>query len=64
MDIYPKCPHCDIELEYHEQISADYDDIYYFVTWSAFCPQCHRTYTFCEDYRLVERRFLNEEDPD
>ena len=62
VDVYPKCPHCNVELEYHDQLSTDYDDMYYFVNWSAFCPQCQHTFTFVEDFKLVERRFLNEED--
>lgn len=61
IDIYPKCPHCKVDLEYHDQLSTDYDDAYYFVNWSAFCPQCQRTFTFVEDFKLVERRFLSEE---
>lgn len=61
VEIYPKCPHCQIELEYHDLLSTDYDDMYYFVNWSAFCPQCQRTYTFVEGFKLVGRRFLNEE---
>ena len=61
IDVYPKCPHCKVGLEYHNQLSVDYDDMYYFVNWSAFCPQCQRTFTFVEDFKLVERRFLNEE---
>lgn len=64
VETYPKCPHCGVELEYHDVLSTDYDDMYYFVNWSAFCPQCQRTFTFVEDFKLVERRFLNEEDPD
>ena len=63
VDIYPKCPHCDTELEYFEQLSTDYDDAYYFANWSAFCPKCQRTFAFVEDFKLVERRFLNEENP-
>ena len=63
VETYPKCPHCKVDLEYHEPLSTDYDDMYYFVHWSAFCPQCQRTFTFVEDFKLVERRFLNEEDP-
>lgn len=63
IDIYAKCPHCNVELDYQKELSVEFDDAYYFVNWSAFCPQCQRTYTFVEDYRLVERQFLNEENP-
>lgn len=58
---YPECPHCNVNLEYHDQLSTDYDDMYYFVSWSAFCPQCQRTFLFREDFKLVERKFLNEQ---
>ena len=61
VDIYPKCPHCNVALEYHDQLSTDYDDMYYFVNWSAFCPQCQRTFLFREDFKLVERKFLEEQ---
>jgi len=64
VETYGKCPLCHVDLEYHDQISVDYDDMYYFVTWSAFCPQCQRTFIFVEDFKLVGRRFLNEENPD
>lgn len=56
--VYAECPHCKIDLEYHDQLSVDYDDMYYFVTWSAFCPQCQRTFLIREDYKLVERKFI------
>ena len=59
---YAECPHCKIDLEYHDQLSTDYDDAYYFVKWSAFCPQCQRTFIFTEDFKLVGRQFLNAED--
>lgn len=61
-DVYAKCPHCGTDLDYEEQLSTDYDDMYYFVNWSAFCPKCQRTFTFVEDFKLVGRRFLNEKD--
>ena len=64
MDTYPKCPHCHVDLEYFDQLGTDYDDIYYFVTWSAFCPQCQRTFTFTEDFKLVDRTFTHEENKD
>ncbi len=64
VEIYPQCPHCQCDLNYLDQLSTDYDDAYYFVNWSAFCPQCQRTFSFVEDFRLVERRFLDEKDPD
>ena len=61
VEVYPKCPHCNVDLEYHDQLSTDYDDMYYFVNWSAFCPQCQRTFFFREDFKLVERKFLEEQ---
>ena len=61
LEIYPKCPHCRVDLEYVDQLSTAYDDIYYFVNWSGFCSQCQRTFYFVEDFRLVERRFIDEE---
>ena len=64
IDVYAKCPHCQCDLEYRDQLSVDYDDMYYFVNWSAFCPQCQRTFAFVEDFKLVGRRFLNEENSD
>ena len=64
VDIYPKCPHCHCEIEYGDELSNDYDDAYYFVSWSGFCPECQRTFTFSETFKMVERRFLSEEDPD
>ncbi len=64
IEVYPKCPHCDCDIEYCDELSNDYDDAYYFVSWSGFCPQCQRTFSFRETFKLVERRFLDEEDPD
>ena len=61
VETYPKCPHCQCDLEYHDQLSTDYDDVYYFVNWSAFCPQCQRTFIFVEDFKLVNRKFLEEQ---
>ena len=61
VETYPKCPHCQCDLEYFDQLSTDYDDTYYFVNWSAFCPQCQRTFIFVEDFKLVDRRFLEEQ---
>ena len=61
IEVYPTCPHCGADLDYGEQLSTDYDDIYYFVNWSAFCPKCQRTFTFVEDFKLADRRFLDEE---
>ena len=60
IDVYAKCPHCNVELEYHDQLSVDYDDMYYFVNWSVFCPQCQRTFVIAEDYKLTDRRFVDE----
>lgn len=59
-DTYPKCPHCHCDIEYGDLLGYDYDDTYYFANWDAFCPQCQRTYTFVEDFKLVDRRFLDE----
>lgn len=62
VETYPKCPYCDNwDLEYHDQLDTDYDDTCYFVTWSAFCPRCQRTFIFRETFKLTEREFLNEE---
>lgn len=61
VETWPTCPKCGMNLDYEEQISTDYDDIYYFVNWSAFCPNCQRSYHFSETFKLVERRFLDEE---
>lgn len=58
---YAKCPHCECDIDYTKQTSIDFDDMYCFVNWEGFCPQCQRTFTFSEDYKLVERRFANEE---
>jgi hypothetical protein len=55
---YPECPHCHVPIEYIEQISSDYDDMYYFVNWSGLCRQCQRTFLFREDFKLVERKFV------
>ena len=62
IDVYAKCPKCHCDLEYHDMLSTDYDDMYYFVNWSAFCPQCQRTFTIAEDFKLTERRIHNAED--
>ena len=62
VDAYPKCPHCHCELEYGDELSNDYDDIYYFVTWSGFCPECQRTFSIAEDFKLEDRRIYNAED--
>lgn len=58
VDTYAKCPKCKCNLDYIEQTSVDYDDMYYFVNWEGFCPQCQQTFVFAEDYKLVERRFI------
>ena len=62
VETYPKCPHCHCELEYGDELSNDYDDIYYFVTWSGFCPECQRTFSIAEDFKLEDRRIYNAED--
>ena len=64
MEAYAKCPKCQCELEYQEQLSMDYDDMYYFINWECVCPQCQRTFNVAEDYKLVERRIHNAEDDD
>ena len=64
VETYPKCPHCDCQIEYQDEISCDYDDAYYFSSWIGFCPQCQRTFAFSETFKLVERRMLSEENPD
>ena len=61
IDVYAKCPHCNVELEYHDQLSVDYDDIYYFVNWSAFCPQ-HRS-AKKDRLQAAQRQETNLSDP-
>lgn len=58
IEIYPKCPYCQCDLEYHDRLSTDFDDIYCFINWSVFCPECQRTFVISEDYKMVERRFV------
>ena len=62
VETYPKCPYCHCELEYGDELSNDYDDIYYFVNWSGFCPECQRTFSIAEDFKLEDRRIYNAED--
>lgn len=59
IEVYPKCPHCQVDLEDYDQIDTDYEaNGNYFVTWAAICPQCQRTFLFREDFKLVERKFI------
>ena len=58
VEVNPKCPHCETRLEYHDRLSTDFDDIYCFINWSVFCPNCQRTFVIAEDYKMVERRFV------
>ena len=58
VEVYAKCPHCQCGLEYQDHLGMDFDDIYIFVNWSVFCPNCQRTFVIAEDYKMVERRFV------
>ena len=61
VETYPKCSHCHCDIDYGDELNNDYNDMYYFVTWSGFCPQCQRTFTFVENFKLVNREFLEEQ---
>lgn len=58
VSVFPCCPYCNCDIEYVKQTDHDYDDIYFFVYWTGLCPQCQRTFSFTETYRLVERSEL------
>lgn len=50
MSTYPKCPHCDIELEdYNHYDCYDTNDITVYYT-TGFCPECGKGYRWEEIY--------------
>lgn len=58
IEVNPKCPYCEEQLEYRYKISIDFDDIYCFINWYVLCPHCQRAFVIAEDYKMVERRFV------
>lgn len=62
VDPSAKCPYCDCNIRYDTNTGDYFDDMYYFINWIGMCPQCQRTFSFSETYRLVERRMIDEED--
>ena len=58
-----KCPHCNIELFYDEEVDSDYidEDIYY-VTWDMICPECNYTRRLHETYKIESREWDEDEE--
>ena len=40
----PKCPYCNIELEYEERMRDQNEGDYYYETWRGYCPKCNKTF--------------------
>lgn len=56
----PKCPYCNVELEYEERMdSQNYGD-YYSERWTGYCPQCNKTFNWSEIYTYSNYEELEE----
>lgn len=57
----PKCPYCNEELDYEEQIYHTNEGDYCYDTWRGFCPKCNRTFIWDEVYNFAYCANLEEE---
>lgn len=57
----PKCPYCNEELDYEEQISHMNEGDYCYDTWRSFCPKCNRTFIWDEVFNFSHCDNLEEE---
>lgn len=57
----PKCPYCNEELDYEEQIDHRTESDYCYDTWRGFCPKCNRTFIWDEVYNFSHCDNLEEE---
>ena len=48
----PKCPYCNVELEYEERMRDQNEGDYYYETWRGYCPKCNRTFQWDEVYNF------------
>ncbi len=58
----PKCPYCNEELDYDEQINFVNEGDYCYNTWRGFCPKCNRTFIWDEVYNFSHCDNLEEEE--
>jgi primosomal protein N' len=57
----PKCPHCEVELEYEERINDQNCGDYYYETWHGYCPKCKKRFYWDEVYNFSRCDNLEEE---
>lgn len=58
----PKCPYCNEELDYEEQIDLVNEGDYCYDTWRGFCPKCNHTFVWDEIYNFSRCDNLEEQD--
>lgn len=46
----PKCPYCNVELEYEEKWDYSNECDYYYETWTGKCPHYKRKFSWNEIY--------------
>lgn len=61
IDIYPKCPHCQCELEMYEHYGEYQDDM--LVQEQHFeCHKCHRIFARTAVYKLIKTEWIPDEE--
>lgn len=48
----PKCPYCNVELNYEEREKDQNCGDYYYETWRGYCPKCEREFYWDEVYNF------------
>ena len=48
----PKCPYCNVELEYEERMTSQNYGNYYSERWTGYCPQCQKNFNWDEVYNF------------
>lgn len=58
-----KCPHCNEELIYDDELdNGYYGEEYFCVTWLMVCPKCDYEQKLYETYKLESREWDNNEE--
>lgn len=64
----PKCPECDVEIEFLENLNEDFDlvtrgkMIYAKEICEGYCPKCHQHYTWDAFYTFSHNEGLDIDD--
>jgi len=56
----PKCPYCNVELEYEERMDSEYYGDFYADKWTGYCPRCMRIFNWTEIYTCSKYEELEE----